>query len=139
MNVQNDIQFERRDGFQGNALTPGAFASGIPPRPNVVNRTHRVVRQRANVMRARRSYVRSLLFPMILCSALLLMTGVAVWTGLYQESGAADAVQDISASLANSDNEFMVMLFWFVPVSLAVLGTVWFTRFRGGPEGETGR
>ena len=103
----------------------------------VVNRTHRVVRQRASVMQARRSHVRSLMLPLVLCSALLALTGLAVWTGLYQ---AADAVEaDVSALAAmDASNHFVVVLLWFVPVCLAVLATVLYRRTRG-VAGEAGR
>src|ERR1039457_4424645 len=109
-------------------------------RGGVVNRTHRVVRQRAKVMQARRSHVRSLMVPLIVCSALLILSIVAVWSGLYQYQAAeaAEAVQADVAALANNDanNEFLVMLLWFVPVSLAVLATVWFRRAHNGAERE---
>jgi hypothetical protein len=83
------------------------------------------------VLKARRSYVRSLTVPLVLCSALLILTIAAVWTGLYDYQGAADALQDVSSSIAAAtDDEFMVMLFWFVPVTLAVMGAVWLTRSR---------
>ena len=57
----------------------------------VVNRTHRVVRQRAKMMQARRSHVRSLTLPLIVCSVLLVLTVLAVWSGLYQYQAAEAA------------------------------------------------
>ncbi|HEX9202124.1 MAG TPA: hypothetical protein VF865_21380 [Acidobacteriaceae bacterium] len=112
-------------------------------RGEVVNRTHRVVRQRAKVMQARRSHVRSLMVPLIVCSALLILSIVAVWSGLYQYQAAeaAEAVQADVAALANNDanNEFLVMLLWFVPVSLALLAAVWFRRFRSAVDHEAVR
>lgn len=105
----------------------------------VVNRTHRVVRQRAKVMQERRSRVRSLMVPLAICSALLLLAAVAVWSGLYQyqASEAAEAVQADVAALADANNQFMVVFLWFVPVSLALLAAVWVRRGRNGVERRT--
>ncbi len=110
-------------------------------RGGVVNRTHRVVRQRAQMMRARRSRVRSLMVPLLICSALLILSIVAVWSGQYDASEAAEAVQADVAALAASDatNHFLVVLLWFVPVSLALLAAFWLRRVRGTTESETVR
>jgi hypothetical protein len=109
----------------------------------VVNRTHRVVRERAIVMQARRSHARSLMVPLAICSALLILASFAVWSGLYQYQAveAAAAVQADVASLAATDtnNHFMVVLFWFVPVSIALLGAVLFRRTRKSADREAVR
>ena len=117
---------------------------GVPAvaRACVVNRTHRVVRQRAKSIQERRSRVRSLTLPLVLCSVLLLLIGLAVWTGLYQyPAEAAEAVQADVAALAASDanNQFLVVLLWFVPVSMAVLATVLYRRTRDNADSEAGR
>src|SRR5208283_2214412 len=80
----------------------------------VVNRTHRVVRERAAVMQERRSKARSLLVPLAICSALLILLAVIVWGGLYLE--AAEAVQADVSALATTDlsNHILVVLLWFV-------------------------
>jgi hypothetical protein len=107
----------------------------------VVNRTHRVVRERAKSMHERRSKARSLMIPLIVCASLLLLTCFAVWSGLYQYQAAeaAEAVQTDVAALAASDanNQFLVVLLWFVPVSLSLLGAVWFRRARNSTDRET--
>jgi hypothetical protein len=103
-------------------------------RAGVVNRTHRVVRERAKVIQERRSHVRSLMVPLIICSLFLILGFVAVWSGLYQYEAAeaAEAVQADVTALAASDanNQFLVVLLWFVPVSLALLAAIWFRRTR---------
>ncbi len=83
MSFITDPQLQRNDsvGFAGNGLSATARAS-------VVNRTHRVVRDRARVMQARGSRVRSLMVPLAICSILLLLTCLAVWTGLYEYQAA---------------------------------------------------
>jgi len=111
---------------------------GLGARGCVVNRTHRVVRERATVIQARRSHARSLMVPLILCSALLILIGLAIWSGLYQYQ-AAEAAQADVASLATTDplNHFIVVLLWFVPVSLALLGAVLFRRSRNSADRGT--
>jgi len=103
----------------------------------VVNRTHRVVRERAKAMQARRSRARSLTVPLIVCSALLFLTCWAVWTGLYQYQMVEVVEADVSAlSATDFINHALVSLLWFVPVSVAVLATVWVRRSRNGTEDE---
>jgi hypothetical protein len=137
MNAQSNSRLDHQD--QMNETTADRHCSQVAA-SRVVNRTHRVVRERAQVMKARRSYVRSLMVPLALCSALLILSVAAVWTGLYEYQGAADALQDVSSSIAAaSDDEFMVMLFWFVPVTLVVMGTLWVARTRSGLTSGIGR
>lgn len=138
MNAPYNPQFAQED--QPNETADTRLFSSVAASSTVVNRTHRVVRQRAQVLKARRNHVRSLMVPLVLCSALLILTVAAVWTGMYEYQGAADALQDVSSTIAAAtDDEFMVMLFWFVPVTLAVLGTVWITRSRNSTVSEIGR
>jgi hypothetical protein len=96
---------------------------------SMVNRTHRVVRERAQLMKARRSRVRSLWIPMIVCSALLMILCSAVWSVLDQYELAPTGVPD-------SGDQMMVLLLWFFPVSAAVLAMVWFRRTRDQVEDE---
>jgi hypothetical protein len=140
MNVSSDSQFDPL--ADDSVVLPRApLASlGTAARAGVVNRTHRVIRHRAKVIKARRTHVRGLMAPLILCSVLLLLTVAAVWSGLYQYQ-AAEAVQADVAALAASDaaNHLLVVLLWFVPVSMAVLGTFLFRRSRSGVDRETVR
>ena len=134
-NSQSEMSNQTRDMLMG---------ASTAARAGVVNRTHRVVRQRAKVIRERRSQVRSLMVPLIICSALLILVIVAVWSGLYQNEAAeaAEAVQaDVAALAATTDanNHFLVVLLWFVPVSLAALAAVWLSRVRGGTDHRTTR
>jgi hypothetical protein len=131
--------FESRfDAFDSDGENAAAVARG-----NVVNRTHRVVRQRAQVMQARRSRVRGLMAPLMVCSVLLILTAVAVWSGLYQYEAAeaAQVVQADVAALAATDasNHFLVVVMWFAPVVITVLGAVVFRRLRSGVDRGTTR
>jgi cytochrome bd-type quinol oxidase subunit 2 len=145
MSASLDSQFESEAGPEFRRSDAASDArqamAGIhlAARAGVVNRTHRVVRERARVMKARRSRARSLMAPLILCSVLLILTALAVWTGIYQyPAEAAEAVQADVAALAATDanNHLVVVLLWFVPVSMAALATVLYRRTR---DNEAGR
>lgn len=141
MNAALNSKFDSQSHLPKTALVADSVRAGLDSaaRAGVVNRTHRVVRQRAKLMQERRSYVRSLMVPLIVCSALLILSVVAVWSGLYQYQ-AAEAVQDVAALASiDANNHFLVVLLWFVPVSLACLAAVWFTRFRSSGERGTSR
>jgi hypothetical protein len=139
MNAVVDPEFSQSESALYASSAMRTIDTGAA-RARVVNRTHRVVRQRAKAMQARRSRVRSLALPLILCSVLLILTVLAVWTGLYQYqvSGAAEVVEADVTALAATDlsNHAMVSLLWFVPVSVAVLATAWVQRSRNEAESK---
>jgi heme/copper-type cytochrome/quinol oxidase subunit 2 len=144
MKASFEPQFEPQ--FTSLPDDPAALAysaqdgDGSCARGCVVNRTHRVVRERAVAMQARRSHARSLMVPLAICSVLLILTCFAIWTGMYQYQ-AVEATQADVTSLATADttNHFVVVLLWFVPVTLAVLAAVWYLRRRSGSEHGAGR
>ena len=127
MNNAHDEQISERDAdlFARSALTGMDTAA----RSSRVNRTHRVVRERAQVLAARRDRERSLWVPMAVCSALVLIICTAGWSVLDQYEVSPTGVPD-------SSNQFLVLVLWFFPVSMALLAMVWFrrTRKRGGRE-----
>jgi len=92
-------------------------------RASMVNRTHRVVRERAKILQAHRSRVRSLWIPLATSSAFLLMICYAVWTLL-------DGYEVTPIGVPDSSDQFLVLLLWFFPVSMALLATVLFRRAR---------
>lgn len=104
-------------------------------RGSVVSRTHRVVRERARAMEERRSRARSLLLPILVSSVLLVLSSLAVWTGLYQYQAVENVEADVT-SFADANNHFLVVLLWFVPVSLAVLSALWVRRSRGNAKDD---
>ena len=89
----------------------------------MVNRTHRVVRERAKSMAARRSRFRSLWIPLAVCSSLLIIICTAVWTAL-------DAYDVTPSGVPDASNQFLVLCLWFLPVSMALLAVVLFQRAR---------
>ena len=103
--------------------------STVPARASVVNRTHRVVRERAQSIEARRNRVRSLWVPLAVCSALLIILSTAVWSILDQYEATPTGVPDAS-------NQFLVLLLWFLPVSMALLALVLFRGARKRADRE---
>jgi hypothetical protein len=97
--------------------------TNIAARASVVNRTHRVVRERARMIAARRTKVRSLWIPLAVCSSLLVIICTAVWSALDAYDATANGVPDAS-------NQFLVLCLWFLPVSMALLAVVLFQRAR---------
>jgi hypothetical protein len=96
-----------------------------------VNRTHRVVRERAKALADRRSRIRSLYVPLAVCSSLLIILCTAVWNVLEQYDVTPDGVPDAS-------KQFLVLCLWFFPVSMALLAVALFRRARTKRnDGET--
>ena len=118
-----------------NTITPGDAQNQKQTQPEskpvmnatakafMVNRTHRVIRERAKAIQAQRSRARSLWIPMIVCSALILIFVSAVWSVLDEYDLTPTGVPDAS-------NQLFVLLLWFFPVSAALLAMVWFRRAR---------
>ncbi len=119
MNAGRDKQFSEVDtGLFMRGELPGMRSAA---RSSIVNRTHRVVRERAATMAAQRNRRRSLWIPMAVCSALVLMICTAVWSVLDQYDAAPTGVPD-------SSSQFLVLALWFFPVSMGLLAMVWFRR-----------
>ena len=106
-------------------LSAGAAASAA-----VVNRTHRIVRERAKTLKARRSRVRSLLLPLAVFSGILIVICTALcgrcWMSMnWRPTGIPDASQ-----------QMFVLMIWCLPLSAVLLALVWGQRSRSdnGPE-----
>jgi hypothetical protein len=93
-------------------------------RASMVNRTHRVVRERANSLNARRHLVRSLWFPMAVSSAMLVILCSTVWSVFEQ-------YEVVPSGVPESGDQSFVLLLWFLPISVTVLAAVWFRRAQG--------
>lgn len=98
-------------------------------RAQVVNRTHRVVREQALSMREHQSRKRSLWAPVIICSCLLLIICYAVW-------GMMDGYDITPTGIPDASDQMMVLMLWSLPVTAFLLGLVWFRRGRGRSNGE---
>ena len=121
MNNAHDEQISERDA---NLFARSAMAGmNTSARSSTVNRTHRVVRERAQVLAAQRDRARSLWVPMAVCSALMVIICTAGWSVLDEYEISPTGVPD-------SSNQFLVLVLWFFPVSMALLAMVWFRRTR---------
>ncbi|QHN02268.1 hypothetical protein FTO74_01925 [Granulicella sp. WH15] len=117
-----------------SAINASRMMNGAAISATVANRTHRIVRERANILRARRSKVRSLWIPSLVCASLLMAVCVAVWTVLDEYEIAPSGIPDASQQL-------LVQMMWSLPLSAALLAWVWFRRSNGqaGDEGRNPR
>lgn len=106
---------------------------GLPARPggaraSVVNRTRRVVHDQALRLRAERSRSRSLLLPLAICSALLLVIGYAIWGVMAGYDLTPTGIPDAS------DQMLLLILLWSIPVAAVALGLIPFRGSRTGRE-----
>jgi hypothetical protein len=92
-----------------------------------VNRTHRVIRERAKTLKARRSRIRSLWIPLTVSSALLLIFCTAIWNVM-------DEYELVPTGIPDSRYQIFVLMLWFFPVSACLLGMVWYSRSRSRSE-----
>lgn len=83
-------------------------------RASVINRTHRVVRERARILQARRSRNRALLAPMAVASALVLILVSAFWFMF-------DEYELSPTEFADARFHLPILLIWFLPVTCALL------------------
>jgi len=90
-----------------------------------VNRTHRVVRERAKTLAERRSKIRSLWLPVVMFSLVLVAVCIAVWMVL-------DEYEIVAAGSQVGSYQVLVPLLWSIPVSAALLAVVWFRQSRSG-------
>lgn len=113
---------------KGQNVEPSAVLDAFEgARSQVVNRTQRVVREQALLMRERRSQQRSLWAPLLICSILLLVICYAVWAMMAGYDLTPTGVPDAS-------DQLVLLLLWSLPVTLVVLGMIWFRRTRGGGQ-----
>ena len=114
--LKSDLEFERWERQSAGESRAVASAS-------MVNRTHRVVRERAVSLQQRKSKIRSLWFPLAVSGGLLSLVCFAVWS-IFEQS---DVTQNdaISTGLPDASNQMFVFLLWCLPVTAAVLTVVW--------------
>lgn len=93
----------------------------------VVNRTHRVIREQALKMQEERKRSRSLLVPLAISSLLLLVVCYAIW-------GMLDGYDLTPNGVPDASDQVLLILLWSLPVSMVVLGLVWFRRRNRGGE-----
>ena len=101
-------------------------------RAQVVNRTHRIVREQAMQMQMQRKRSRSLYAPLLICSSLLMLMCYAVW-------GMLDGYELTPIGIPDASDQLLVLLIWSLPVTAFVLGLVWIRRGRNRAPGEVTR
>jgi hypothetical protein len=121
----NALPNDPRDLLQAARLQGAA-------RAQVVNRTHRVVREQALSMREHRSRKRSLWAPVIICSSLLLIICYAAW-------GMMDGYDLTPTGIPDASDQMVILLLWSLPVTAFLLGFVWFRRGRNRANSEVTR
>lgn len=103
-------------------MREAGWSSAVAP-ASLVNRTRRVVRERAIRLQVRRNRMRSLMLPMLLSAAILVILCTAVWSVLDQYDLTPNGIPDASSQM-------LVFALWFVPVSAGTLALLWFRRSR---------
>ena len=96
-------------------------------RAEVVNRTHRIVREQALTMRAQQARSRSLWVPIGICSTLLIVVCYAIWAMMDGYDLTPNGIPDASDQLP-------VLLLWFLPVTALALGFIWLRHVQAGNE-----
>ncbi len=96
-------------------------------RASVVNRTHRIVRERALDMRAHQERSRSLWVPLGIFSVLLPVICYAAWAVLDGYELTPNGVPDAS-------DQLVIMMVWLLPVTALALGVVWYRHSRANRE-----
>lgn len=114
---------------KGEAPAAGGMweAPSMTARAQLVNRTHRIVRERAQSLKSQRSRGRSLWIPMAISAAFLLILCTAIWSLLDQYELTPNGVPDASSQI-------FIFLLWFFPVSAAILALAWAHRTRADRE-----
>lgn len=87
----------------------------------MVNRTHRIIRARASVIKARRRRARSLWVPLVVSSAMLMLLLYAVWS-LFDE------YEIHPTGIPDASNQLFLFVLWFLPITVGVLGAIWYKR-----------
>ncbi len=92
-------------------------------RAAVVNRTHRVVRERALHLQERKQRSRDLWVPLAIVSILMIAICYAIW-------GMMDGYDLTPTGIPDASDQLMILLLWSLPVTAVVLGMVWLKRGR---------
>lgn len=128
----NSPQDFRPSVNSANSTDP-ARPMNFTARASVVNRTHRVVREQALVMREQKQRSRSLWVPLGIFSVLLVGLCYAVWAVL-------EGYDDLAPNgLPDASDQMFLLLLWSLPVTAVLFGLVWFQRGRNRANSEVTR
>ena len=93
---------------------------------SIVNRTRRVVQERAKTIEARKQTFRSLWIPLTVSGGLLVVLVCAIWSIL-------DQYELSPTGLPDANQQMLVLMIWCLPISVVLLAVLWFRR--GGSNG----
>jgi hypothetical protein len=98
---------------------------------DVVNRTHRIVHQRAKNIQARRSKMRSLWIPLSVSTGMLVMLSFALWNAFEE--------YEVSPAGMPEASQTLVLMMWCFPITALLLAVVWFRRSGVRSDNERAR
>ena len=113
-------RYEEEHEFAGELRLSGAMLN-TGSSAAAINRTHRVVRERAKTLQEQKRRVRSLWIPLTVSFGFLVSILFAVWSVLDESEAFTDGIPD-------STQQMMMLALWCIPLSVIVLVVVWFRR-----------
>ena len=116
---------------EGSAQAAAGSGARMIASAAVVNRTHRIVRERARNLQAQRKRARSLWLPLAVFSGLLIILCTAVWSVL-------DEYELIPTGIPDASQQMFVLLMWCLPLSALVLAFVLLRRGTAADNPENG-
>lgn len=119
--MTQDTQTKVQENIWDNLGDAGSARLRTAASASLVNRTHRIVRERAVTIQAQKTKVRSLLIPLTVSAALLLAVVCAAWIML-------DEYDVTPVGLPDASNQIFVMMLWCLPISAIALAVVAFRR-----------
>ena len=106
-------------------------------RAAIVNRTHRVVRERAEQMQRQKKGRRELVLPLLICSAVLLLVCYAAWVvvsgtgfGAVGSEIEEQAGKLLTGQTVDTGSPFFLLLLWFLPITVVTVATLYLRRSR---------
>ena len=118
-------------------LDPPPLSAGA--RAAIVNRTHRVVRERADQMNAQKKSRRELILPLLICSAVLLLVCYAAWVVVSGTAFGAvgseiehKAGKLLTGQTIDTGSPAILLLLWFLPITVATIAALYLRRLRQG-------
>ncbi len=110
-------------------------------RAAIVNRTHRVVRERAMNMRQRNKSHRELVLPLLICSAVLLLVCYAGWVvasgtgfGAVGSEIEQEAGKLFTGQTMDTGSPAFLLLLWFLPITVVTVAVVHLRRKRSSRD-----
>jgi len=130
MNRQMDRGISEMDAQYVRQATRVSIGTRSAAAAAMVNRTHRVVHERAKNLQERRTKMRSLYIPLAVSGGLLAVIVCAIWTVLAEYELAPTGLPD-------ANQQMLVLMMWCLPVTTLVLFIVWLRR--GSTKADNGR